>query len=289
MIYELGLEQHLFGVTFECPSDKPKIVRSILEGKTLTSAEIDTMVSDYAARDETLYYLENALLEAAAPDVIFTQHVCNVCQIGTAYVERAVHKLPHVPKLVALVPRRLSDVFENARTIARELGEPARGEALVARAQTRINQVVDTLRAAHAMPKRVMVMEWLDPIYNCGHWIPDQITLAGGADAFSCPGGYSVPVTWERVQQYDPEVLIVAPCGFRVPRALEEIARLTERAGFSELQAAKAGRVFVADADLFTQPSVTGLVDGIELLAHAFHAELFALPPALTEHVARVT
>ena len=92
MIYELGLEEHLFGVTFECPSDKPKIVRSHLEGKALSSAEIDRTVSDYAARDDTRYYLDMPLLEAAAPDVIFTQHVCNVCQIGTAYVERAIHK-----------------------------------------------------------------------------------------------------------------------------------------------------------------------------------------------------
>ncbi len=288
MIYELGLEEHLFGVTFECPSDKPKIVRSHLEGKVLSSAEIDRTVSDYAARDDTLYYLDMPLLEAAAPDVIFTQHVCNVCQIGTAYVERAIHKLPHVPKLVPLVPRRLTDVFENARTIAQELGEPARGEELLAKANARVDHIVDTLRAARAMPTRAMVLEWLDPLYNCGHWIPDQIALAGGSDALSCPGGYSVPIDWARVRAYDPEVLIVAPCGFRVPRALEEIARLTEREGFAELRCAQAGRVFVADADLFTQPSVSGLVDGIELLAHAFHPQLFALDARIAGHIAQV-
>jgi len=286
MIYELGLEDRLFGVTFECPSDKPKIVRSHLEGRKLSSAEIDRLVSEYAARDDTLYYLDMPLLEEAAPDVIFTQHVCDVCQIGTAFVERAVHKLPVPPKLVALVPRRLDEVFANARTIARELGVPERGEALVAKAEARIDRIVDTLRATRAHPRRVMVMEWLDPIYNCGHWIPDQIMLAGGADGLSCPAGYSIPVTWERIQKYDPEVLVVAPCGFHVPRAMQEIERLKEREGYAKLTAAKQGCVFVADADLFTQPSVSTLVDGIELLAHLFHPESFALPAELTARVA---
>jgi iron complex transport system substrate-binding protein len=287
MIYELGLEDRLYGVTFECASDKPKVVRSKLEGRTLTSAEIDRLVADTAARGETLYYLDDDLLEAAAPDVIFTQHVCDVCQIGTSYVERAAAKLPKPPRIVPLVPRRLADVFGNVGTIAGEMGAPERAAALVARANERIDRVVDALRAARARPTRVMVMEWLDPIYNCGHWIPDQIALSGGSDALSAPGGYSVAIDWEKVRLYDPEVLVVAPCGFDVERASQEIGRLTERPGFSELAAARHGRVFVADANLFTQPSVTQLTSGIELLAHLFHPAIFAASPEWQAFFAR--
>jgi iron complex transport system substrate-binding protein len=288
MIYELGLDDRLYGVTFECLSDKPKIVRSHLEGQTLSSAEIDRIVSETEARGETLYYLDLPLLETAAPDVIFTQHVCNVCQIGTAFVERAVHKLPKSPRLVALVPRRLSDVFDNAETIARELGAAQRGAALVAQGNARIDRVVETLRAARARPARAMVMEWLDPIYNCGHWIPDQIALAGGSDALSAPAGYSVPTDWEKIRSYDPEVIVVAPCGFDVNRTVQEVDRLTARPGFSELTAVRLGRVFAADAQLFTQPSVSELVTGIELLAHLFHPTVLSVPAHATSRFTRV-
>jgi iron complex transport system substrate-binding protein len=288
MIYELGLEDQLHGVTFECPSDKPKVVRSKLEGRTLTSSEIDRLVTETDARGETLYYLDQPLLEAAAPDVIFTQHVCDVCQIGTAFVERAVHWLPKQPRIVALVPRRLGDVFENVRTIADEMGAPERAVTLLARANARIDRVVDALRAARARPARAMVMEWMDPIYNCGHWIPDQIALAGGADALSAPAGYSVRIDWEKVRNYNPEVLVVAPCGFDVERAAQELGRLTERPGFSELAAAQQTRVFVADARLFTQPSVSQLTSGIELLAHLFHPSICAASPEWAGRFARV-
>jgi iron complex transport system substrate-binding protein len=278
MIYELGLDDRLYGVTFECPSDKPKIVRSHLEGHSYTSAEIDKLVSDAVARDESLYYLDFPLLEAAAPDVIFTQHVCDVCQIGTSFVQRAVHRLKKPAKLVALTPRRLPDVFDNMRTIAEELDARSHAAPPLERANARIDAIVDALRAARARPVRCMVMEWLDPIYNCGHWIPDQIALAGGADVLSAPGSYSVPMDWEKVKLYDPEVLVVAPCGFDVARSRREVARLTERAGFAELSAVRQGRAFVADAQLFTQPSLTQLVTGVELLAHCFHPDVLGAP-----------
>lgn len=288
MIHELGLQDQLYGVTFECPSDKPKIVRSHLEGMVLDSAEIDRLVSETAARGETLYYLDFPLLEAAAPDVIFTQHVCNVCQIGTAFVERAVEKLPKVPRLVPLVPRRLDDVLDNAETIARELGGEEAGAALVARTRRRFGAARAALQAAHTAPVRALVLEWLDPLYNCGHWIPEQVALAGGSDELSAPAGYSVPTEWERVLAYDPDVVVVAPCGFEVGRTATEINRLTGRAGFGKLRAAQGGRVFAADARMFTQPSPSELATGVELLAHLFHPSLFPEPPQATGRFARV-
>jgi iron complex transport system substrate-binding protein len=288
MIYELGLQDRLHGVTFECRSDKPKIVRSQLEGRVLSSAEIDRIVSEVERRGETLYYLDFPLLECAAPDVIFTQHVCNVCQIGTAFVERAVHKLPKQPKLVALVPRRLSDVWDNASTIGRELRATERSQLLLAGLDARIRSVVDRLRAARARPTRALVVEWIDPIYNCGHWIPDQVALAGGTDLLCAPGAYSVPVDWESVRKYDPEVLVIAPCGFDAKRAASELGTLCARPGFAELSAVRNARAFVADAQFFTQPSVSQLTTGIELLASFFHPQLFPAPESAAAHFAPV-
>jgi len=284
MIYDLGLEDRLVGVTFECPSDKPRVVRSRLEGTHLDSAAIDRLVSDAAAAGESLYHVDQTLLEQADPDVVFTQSVCDVCQIGTSYVERALYTLAqrrqHPPKVVPLVPRRLDDVFANVLTIATELGAPDRGLALVDDARQRLDAIVDVLRARRARPARVMVMEWIDPIYNCGHWIPDQIAAAGGADAVSCPAGYSIPVPWDKIRLYDPEVLVVAPCGFDLPRARQDLPRLTSLPGFAELAAVRAGRAFLASPLFFTQPSLLQLVTGVELLASFFHPSLFAAPAA---------
>jgi iron complex transport system substrate-binding protein len=287
MILEMGLAELLHGVTFECPADKPRVVRSSLEGKNYSSQEIERVVSESVQRGESLYYIDIDLLQAIDPDVVFTQHVCDVCGIGTSVVEKAIYQLAKQPRIVPLVPRRLADVFQNALTIAEALGHEAKGLELVERLDRRLDLITDVLRQHRAAPRRVMVMEWLDPIYNCGHWIPDQIALAGGVDMLSNPGGYSVITPWEKVVQYNPEVLVIAPCGFHVERARQEVHLLTQRPGWQDLTAVQSGAVYLADADLFTRPSTT-LVDGIELLAVLFHPMLFQLPEQHRDKVLQV-
>jgi iron complex transport system substrate-binding protein len=280
MIYHMGLEGYLVGVTFECHSDKPKVVRSYLEGNKYSSAEIDKVVIEAKQKGQPLYYIDEELLVELQPDIIFTQDVCDVCQIDTSIVERAVYKLKKKPLLIPLIPRNLDQVFANALTIATALNRPDAAYALLASIEKRTDAILDTLRAHRAPLKRVMIMEWLDPIYNCGHWIPYQVALAGGVDMLSNPAGYSIDTPWEKITQYDPEVLVVAPCGFTTERAGQEIDKLTNRTGWHELLAVRNRNVYLADADLFTQPS-TMLVDGIELLAALFHPALFSVPDKL--------
>ena len=128
-----------------------------------------------------------------------------------------------------------------------------------------------------------MVMEWIDPIYNCGHWIPDQIAQAGGVDMLANPAGHSIVTPWEKVALYDPEVLVVAPCGFDIEKSTQEISQLNTREGWKELLAVKNNAVYIADASLFTCPS-TYLVDGIELLASLFHPALFSFEERFAKH-----
>jgi iron complex transport system substrate-binding protein len=282
MIYEMGLENELAGVTFECPSDKPKVVRSYLEGTNHSSKEIDQIVSQSKAQGKSLYYIDDALLASIAPDIIFTQDVCDVCQIDTSHVARSVYKLEKEPELIPLIPRNLDDIYENAITIAKAFGREERAYELLAGLKKRTDFILNTLRENNAPLKRVMVMEWLDPIYNCGHWIPYQIAQAGGVDMLSNPSGYSIVTSWERILQYNPEVLVVAPCGFEVHRSGQEIESLSKLEGWENLKAVQNNAVFLADADLFTQPSTT-VVDGIELLAALFHPTLFEIPKKL-EH-----
>jgi iron complex transport system substrate-binding protein len=274
IIYQLGLEEYLHGVTFECPGDKPKVVRSPLEGNNFSSLEIERIVAQSKAQGKSLYYIDEDLLQQIAPDIIFTQDVCDVCQIDTAYVQRAVYKLKKQPLIVPLLPKNLEDVYENIITIAKVMGKEENAYRVLASLKSRTDQILDTLRAHKAPLRRVMLMEWLNPIYNCGHWIPDQIAQAGGVDMLANPSGYSIKVDWSKIVLYNPEVLIISPCGLEIERAAKEISILEQLPGWHDLKAIKNKEVYFADSNLFTCPG-TRLVDGIELLASLFHPVLF--------------
>jgi len=287
MIYDMGLQHLLQGVTFECPAialnEKQKVVRCVLEGKNYSSVEIDKIFSASKAQGKSLYYVDETILQSIEPDVIFTQDVCEVCQIDTACTAAAVAKLEKQPLLIPLTPGNLNDVYSTAITIASALGEEEAAYRYLSALQQRTQHILDVLRV-HSMPlKRVMLMEWIEPIYNCGHWIPFQIAQAGGIDMLSNPSGDSIVTQWNKIARYDPEVLIIAPCGFDVKRSLQEMHLLTQKPGWQGLQAVQDKNVFVLDFDLFTQPSASTLVDGIELLAALFHTQLFKVPAHL-EH-----
>ncbi|RIV18941.1 ABC transporter substrate-binding protein [Fibrisoma montanum] len=289
MVYDMGLQDLLFGVTFECPeparAEKTILVRCVLEGHDYSSEEIDRIFSASKAEGRSLYYVEEDALHQIAPDVIFTQDVCEVCQIDTKCTQAVLDRLPKQPAVVALTPQSLTDVFDTAVAIASALGREEAAYTYLQRLRDRINAVIDRLRAERALPKRVMVMEWMAPIYNCGHWIPHQIAYAGGIDMLGNPSGDSIVTSWEKVRRYDPEVLVIAPCGFTTDRTLQELSVLEQQPGWHELRAVQNKAVFIADYDLFTQPSAATLVDGIELLAACFHPDLFTVPEALHHKV----
>lgn len=285
MIYDLGLQDELYGVTFECPpqalAEKPKLVRYILEGKQYSSIEIDKIFSASKAQGKSLYYVAEELLQEIQPDIIFTQDVCEVCQIDTACTSAAIAKLEKQPLLIPLTPQSLDDVYQTAIIIATAFKKEEAAYTYLASLQQRTDTVLDKLRQ-HRMPlKRVSLLEWMDPIYNCGHWIPFQVAQAGGIDMLSNPAGDSVVTPWEKLVRYNPEVLVIAPCGFSVVRTLQELHLLTDKKEWNELEAVKNNQVYLADFDLFTQPSASTLVSGIELLAALFHPQLFSVPEHL--------
>jgi iron complex transport system substrate-binding protein len=275
----MNLQHLLQGVTFECPviarQEKSIIVRCVLEGKQYSSAEIDKIFAGSKAQGKSLYYVDEELLQKIEPDIIFTQDVCEVCQIDTACTAAAVAKLKSTPQLVALTPNNLDDVFQTAITIASALGHEEAAYVYLSSLQKRTGVIVDGLRKHKAPLKRVMLMEWMEPVYNCGHWIPFQIAYAGGVDMLSNPGGDSIVTAWEKIVRYNPEVLVIAPCGFEIKRTIEELHLLTNRPEWERLTAVQNEAVYVADYDLFTQPSARTLVEGIEVLAALFHPDIF--------------
>ena len=289
MIYDMGLSDELYGVTFECPavalSEKEKVVRYVLEGNTYSSSEVDKIFSASKAQGKSLYYVDEALLQRIEPDVIFTQDVCEVCQIDTACTAAAVAKLSKQPKLIALTPQNLQDVYSSAIEIAKAFGREEKAYEYLAGLKHRTDTILNTLRENNMPLKRVSLLEWIEPVYNCGHWIPFQIAQAGGIDMLSNPAGDSIVISWEKVCRYDPEILIIAPCGFNVERTMQELHLLTRKEGWEELSAVKNKQVFVVDFDLFTQPSASTLVNGIELLAALFHPGIFEVPAVMKTKV----
>ncbi|WP_276499923.1 ABC transporter substrate-binding protein [Terrimonas pollutisoli] len=287
MIYDMGLQNQLHGVTFECPlparQEKHKVVRCVLEGNNYSSTEIDKIFSASKAQGKSLYYVDEELLQVIQPDIIFTQDVCEVCQIDTACTATAVAKLRKQPLLIPLSPNNLVDVFKTAITIATAMGKEEVAYAYLSSLQKRTAHILDCLRLNQMPLKRVMLLEWIEPVYNCGHWIPFQIAQAGGIDMLSNPAGHSIVTAWEKIVKYDPEVLVIAPCGFEVERTKEEMRLLTQKKGWGQLIAVQTQQVYLADYDLFTQPSVSTLVDGIELLAALFHPGLFSVPSHLQQ------
>lgn len=285
MIYDMNLQGDLYGVTFECNTESRKekaiVVRCVLEDNNYTSDEIDKIFSSYKAQGKSLYYVEQERLEKAAPDVVFTQDVCEVCQIDTVCTASAVSQLPKVPELVALTPKNLKEVFDCAIQIATALGKEEAAYEYLSKLNARIDVVIDTLRKHKAPVRRVSLLEWIQPVYNCGHWIPYQIAFAGGIDMLSNPAGYSIVTDFDKIKRYNPEVLVIAPCGFETERAREELFLLEKQQGWDELQAVQNKQVYLADFDMFTQPSASTLVNGIEVLAALFHPEIFEIPAHL--------
>lgn len=285
MMYDMNLQDHLYGITFECPEqaleEKTPVVRCIFEGKNYTSLEIDAFFSASRNQGKKLYYVDEKLLAEIAPDIIFTQDMCDVCQIDMACTSKAVANLKKQPKLISISPASLTDVFDNAVTISKALDKEEVAYEYLAKLHSRIDVVIDTLRASKVLPKRVLFMEWLAPIFNCGHWIPHQIGYAGGVDMLSNPSGDSIVTSWDKILKYDPEILVIAPCGFTIERTLQEMHLLTKKPGWDTLKAVKEDKVFVADFDLFTQSSASTLVDGIELLAGLFHSDVIAVSNVL--------
>jgi iron complex transport system substrate-binding protein len=278
MVFALGLGDRLVGRSHECnwPPEaraKPVVVRPACSLDGLGLREIDEAVSQRVRRGASLYQVDEALLRELAPDLILTQNLCQVCAPSGNEVSRVLQSLPHPPTIVWLTPRSLEDIFENVRQIAVATNREARATSLIAAWKARLEQIARATR--HRPRPRVFFMEWLDPIYSGGHWVPPMVDLAGGVDALGRPGADSVPVPWSDVRNWAPQILIVSPCGFPLEKVASVAEQLPDLPGWSELPAVRSGRVFAVDADSYFSRPGPRVVDGVALLAHLIHPDIF--------------
>jgi len=273
----LGLADRLLAVTHECDYPaaalaKPHITRSLL-APDLTSGEIDAAVRSQLATDaHSLYAIDRTLLAEISPDLIVTQALCEVCAVDYDDVLDAVKALPRKPQVINLEPMSLGDVLRDIQRVGDATGRADAAHDLVASLEARIERVRQRVARATRRP-RVAFIEWIDPIFCGGHWNPELIALAGGEDGLGRLGERSEQVPWERVVAYQPEVMVVACCGFTAERAQQDEPTLRAYPGFADLPCARESRVhFVDGAAYFSRPSQR-LVDSLELLADLIHPE----------------
>jgi iron complex transport system substrate-binding protein len=279
IIYTLGLGDQLYGVTRACdyPAEaraKPIVVRSILDEQGLSSADIDRIVKEHARNGQSVYHIDMEALRAAAPDLIFTQELCDVCAVGYQDVLAQIKDLPKTPQVVSLNPTSLEDVLRDMLTVGDVTGTAARAQAAVATLRRRIDAIGQRAAQATTRP-RVFCLEWMEPLFVSGHWIPTMVEIAGGTDGIGNHGTPSTQITWERVRDYQPEVVILMPCGADVPQTLSELHRLRTLIGWSELPAVRHSQVYAVNAGAYFSRSGPRLVDGLELLAQIIQPALF--------------
>ena len=274
IVCELGLGDALVGVTHECDfpgfvAALPKVTRTLIPHDA-TSREIDDLVRERLRTERALYNLDLPVLERLRPDLIVTQALCDVCAVAEAEVTAAACALPGRPAVVNLEPLSLRDVLDTLPAVARAAGVPERAGPAVAPLPRRIDAVAARSAAVADRP-RVVVLEWLDPPFSCGHWTPELVRLAGGDEVVARPGRPSRTLWWKEVVAARPEVLVIACCGFDLARTMQDLPGLRSRPGWADLPAVRAGRVFVTDGNAYFSRPGPRLVDSLELLAHALH------------------
>lgn len=282
VVVTLGLGGSLVGRTHEC--DWPPnqlaavevVTRTSLAGDGLSSREINAAVAaDRAHAGSSLYALATDRLAALEPDLVLTQELCDVCAVSYSRVAAAVRVAEPGPRLVSLEPRTLTEVLGTLTTLGGLTGAEAAARAAVTDARQRLAAVAAAV-AGRQRP-RVAVVEWLDPFWPAGHWVPEQVAAAGGVEVLGEAGAHTSPVPWQRVLDLAPEVLVLAPCGFPPARTLRELPALTARPGWDRLPAVRAGQVWVVDGPAYLNRPGPRVVRGVEVLAHLVHGvgELF--------------
>src|ERR1700738_4078744 len=278
IVCSLGLEDDLVAVTHECdyPASvraKPVLTRSVLS-EASSGVEGDRHIRELVHQGSSIYALDADLLSALHPDLILTQELCEVCAVSYPIVARAARRLGSSPQLVSLEPESLEDVFQNILYVGRLVGRPDVAEDVCDSLRRRVATVEQ--RVAGRRTRRVVCLEWVDPPFNCGHWTPELVTMAGGDERLGGARQPAHPLRWEDVMEADPEVVVVMACGFSLDRSLREVE--AARGRFGALRA----DTWVVDGNAFFSRPGPRLVESLEIMAGMLHPDAVDPPPFST-------
>ena len=285
ILYGLGLGDRVVGVSHECDyppgvADKPRVTCTTVDAAAASKA-IDEQVRACVTAGEPLYRIDVDTLAALAPELIVTQSQCDVCAVSYTDVQQAVSSVDALAQteVVDLNPTSLDGVFDDILRVARAADCLERGQAFVDALRARVRAVADRTAGLNETERpRVACIEWTDPVMLGGNWMPELVRLAGGRDELTAAGKPSEYCDWAAIVAYNPEVIVVMPCGFDLARAADEGDALAARPGWSALSAVRDGRVHAVDANAYFNRPGPRLVDSLELLAHLIHPQRCAAP-----------
>ena len=281
MVYALGRGDDLVARSPECdfPPEvqrKPVASRGVIDPE-LGSAAIDATVEARIRSGVALYAVDEAILQRLRPDLVLTQAVCEVCAPSLGEVREVTERLAHPPEVLSFDAHELAGIFEGLERLGDAVDAPEAARALASGLRARVEAVRS--RRGSQRPS-VACLEWFDPIFAAGHWVPEQVESAGGREVLGRTAAPSAKVDWDRVLEADPEHLVLMPCGMDVPRGQRELPTLRDRPGWRELRAVRAGHVWLVNGSAYFSRPGPRVVPGIEILERLLHANGHPLPKA---------
>jgi iron complex transport system substrate-binding protein len=282
VLFALGLGDQVVGVTHECDwppeaASRPKVTASLLQGGDLTSVEIDQAVSEAASDGKPIYAIDADLWREIEADIVVAQELCEVCAVSRSDLDEVSETTKLDVGVLDYSPSTLEDVFDAIANLGSWLGAEGAAAELLAGMRSRVDRVKAALGGIDSTPK-VFVSEWIEPPYAAGHWVPDMVSLAGGMEVAGMSGEPSHRMRWPDVAELEPDVVVLAPCGFDLDRTLEEVVTLDVSAHLLGTPARRESRVFAVDANGYFSRPGPRLVEGVELLAYLLHSDRYPDP-----------
>ncbi|HEV2192785.1 MAG TPA: cobalamin-binding protein [Nitrosopumilaceae archaeon] len=277
ILYELGVGDDIVGVTHECnypeqAKAKPRVIHSSFDPDTMTSQEIDNKVIDLMHSGKDIYILDEQTLKKANPNLIISQGICEVCSPYTKEVNRAVAILDNKPEVLILDPRNLDDILTNILDVAKKVGKEKEAQSFIDSLKKRITYI--QTKPKKSKPK-ILCIEWLDPLFTAGHWVPQLVEMAGGINGISSTGDQSRRMEIDETIKFDPDIIILMPCGFDVKRTILEYEKLANNIRWKSLVAVQNSQVYAANANEYFSKPGPRIVTGLEILAKVIHPETF--------------
>ncbi|MEP7074816.1 MAG: cobalamin-binding protein [Acidobacteriota bacterium] len=282
IVCSLGLEKELLAITHECDFPTsirhlPAITASRISHASMTSKEIDHAVRGQLDGHGSIYDLDTQLLERLKPDLILTQELCDVCAVSYKQVERAAKMYVADATVVSLEPNNIEDIFATILTVGELAGAKARATNVVAKLRGRLDAVREKTAVVEQHPK-VFMLEWLEPPFSPGHWVPEQVEVAGGMALLGEPGERSVTTTYEAIRTSQPDAMVLIPCGYYTADTLRQVENTVFPENWTDIPAIKNNEVWALDATSYFSRPGPRIVDGVEILAKIIHPAIFGEP-----------
>lgn len=277
ILYELGAGDQIVGVTHECDypeeaKSKPRVIKSSFDHTKMSSKEIDNQISNMMQSGSDIYLLDEQILKKSSPDLIIGQGLCDVCSPASKEISKAVSILNKKPEVVILDPHNVDDILSDILQIGKHVGKTEQAQNLISSSQKRIEYV--KTNSTTSRPK-VLCIEWLDPLFTAGHWVPQMVEIAGGINGISATGERSRRMKIEEAIEFEPDIIVLMPCGFGINRIQKEYPKLASNVQWKSIPAVQNNRVFAVDANSYFSKPGPRTVTGIEVLAKIIHPEAF--------------